>query len=570
MGIHISTKQRLKNAILPILGILVIFMLLKMSPLGRDRFYQLAGGLAVFLYGMLQMTRGLELMAGENIRRYFEIVTGNRVTALLTGLGVTTIIQSSSACTVMIVGFVNAGMMTLTQAAAVIMGSNIGTTITGQLIAFKISKMALPIIATGALFLFLSKSRKKVMFGQVLIGFGLLFIGMQYMESVVAPLKKDPAVQQWLAMVSHNLPMGVLVGTIFTIILQSSSATVAVTMTMASAGLIDYETSVAFILGDNIGTTITAQLAALPAGRPAKRAAMVHTMFNVFGVLIAMIIFPWYLSMVTMVSGDADVLRKIANAHSLFNVANSLIFLILLTPLVKACELIIPFTPSEKERTQTFLDKTLLTVPSVALEAVGLECSRLAGMTRQAVEAALGLLRTQDEKLEKVIMEQEKLVDAIEHDIVRYALLIEEKELSKGDTQLINRFIAFSHNQERLADECENILEIVTEQKEHKVSFSEHAAAQIYELSEKVRFMVDGASRSFLHGEWELAEEVLAAETMVNEMVHRFREDHLTRLMAGDCNPVSGHFFLDIIDRLEKMGDRCRTIAYHARELHGE
>ncbi len=341
--------------------------------------FGLIGGLGMFLFGMKIMSEGLQKISGDRIRRTLEALTTNRIMGLLVGLVVTSIIQSSSATTVMVVGFVNAGLMTLAQSIGVILGANIGTTITAQMIAFKVHHYALPILGIGVFLKTFSSSKRWTYIGEAMLGFGLIFYGLVVMKGAFAPLKTNQAFISYFTLFGDNPIIGVLVGAALTLVVQSSSATIGITMTLASSGLLSFYAAVALILGENIGTTITANLASIGTNTNAKRAARAHLLFNLIGTLYMLMILPYFVTFIDYITpNSADFVnainekpfigRHIANAHSLFNVLNVLIFLPFTGYLAKAASFMVPQKEGEEvEYALKYLDNKLLNTPVIAI-----------------------------------------------------------------------------------------------------------------------------------------------------------------------------------------------------------
>lgn len=406
----------------------------------------LFGGLALFLFGMEQMSGALKSALGDQMKVLLAKLTGNRVTGALTGTFVTAVIQSSSVTTVLVVGFVSAGMMTMSQTVGVIMGANVGTTITAQIVAFKVDELALWMIAIGFLMFFISKNEKLKHYGNMLMGLGLIFFGMSLMGEGMTPLRSYPPFLELMSQMD-NILLGILVGAIFTALVQSSSATTAIVITMAAQGLISLEAGIALSLGANIGTCITAQLAALGKSREALRAAMVHLLFNVAGVLVWLpfvsLLAVWVIGFSpvhTELEGTArlgaEVPRQIANAHTVFNVINLLIFLPFTVYFAKLAERLIP----DKEEKETliispkFLDDNLLTTPTMALHAVRLEAARMGGIIQNMLsELSSGII----EKNQAHLLEAQKMddqIDILQGEILRYLGEIRTQSLSEQES----------------------------------------------------------------------------------------------------------------------------------------
>ncbi len=379
--------------------------------LNQKLIFGLVGGLGLFLFGMKIMSEGLQKVAGSRMRKILSALTSNRIVGALVGIAVTAIIQSSSATTVMVVGFVNAGLMSLVQSIGIILGANIGTTVTAQLIAFKITKFALPAIGIGAGFKLFAKNRKWSYFGEILLGFGLLFFGLSVMKSAFDPLKTSDEFHQLFMAVGNNHLLGVLIGAILTMLVQSSSATIGITIALASSGILSFDASVALILGENIGTTITANLAAIGTNLAARRTAFAHFLFNSLGVCYMLIFFPFFLHFISSITpGDADfviqtqdqiarmggeigdkpfIARHIANTHTMFNIVNTIIFLPLVGLLAKLSTLVIRGREENVEFHLKYLDNRVLSTPPIALAQARSETRRMAQIAREMVDETL-------------------------------------------------------------------------------------------------------------------------------------------------------------------------------------
>ncbi|MDP7421342.1 MAG: Na/Pi cotransporter family protein, partial [bacterium] len=419
-------------------GLVVLLALLVWSSLSGAVFKSIAfssvGGLGIFLFGMQIMSHGLQKLAGKRLKQFLETITSNPVSAVMVGAGVTAIIQSSSATTVMVIGFVNSGFMTLAQAIGVILGANIGTTITAQLIAFKISAYALPAAGVGFFMSLFSKDRKWRETGQVLLGFGLLFLGLSIMKGALTPLKESGAVKDVFMMFRNNPSLAVIAGAVMTMLLQSSSATIGLTMGMAGSGLIGFEIAVPFILGENIGTTITALLACIGTNVSAKRAALSHALFNIIGVVYVFIMLKLFCRLVDVVTpgvanDPATIERHIANSHTLFNVVNTIIFLPFIKVFTRLTRKVIPGDEPVSQDPR-WLDKRLLHTPFMAISATIKELHRMANLGRTMLKDTFTALFKDDEESLAAVFENEQAVDNLEHEITHYLVLIAEKDLS--------------------------------------------------------------------------------------------------------------------------------------------
>ena len=430
---------------------------------------QTIGGLGLFIFGMKIMSDGLQQVAGDRIKKILAAVSSNRILAVITGTGVTALIQSSSATTVMLIGFVNAGMMSLQQAVGVILGANIGTTITAQLIAFKITDLALPAIALGVALKFFSRRRKHRYVGEVILGFGLLFFGLLTMKNGLAPIKHDPAFVEFFTRFSADSLGGILLcvgtGAALTMIIQSSSATVGLTMTLAMQGLISFPGAVALVLGENIGTTITAQLATIGSGKNAHEAANAHTLFNVIGVLMMIAVFPYFIDLVEFLTGligsgpvdlqvgeeKPNVGRYIANAHTIFNVISAVIFTMALSWLVKVTTWLTPHKeePQEDLFRAPKLDERHTDNPALALPQVRAEVLRMAQAAMTTLTDVTDCL--QDRNLKKLAWwrKREDSLDLMQRDISIYLTTLYQDHVTESEAKEIRSLLRMSNNFER-------------------------------------------------------------------------------------------------------------------------
>lgn len=571
----LSTEEDLKKLLKTLFVIssiiLLLFVQFFVSPQIRFQIYKMLGGLAIFIYGMTRMTNSLGLLAGDKIKKIFERFTTNPLMGMFSGIVITSMIQSSSATTVMVVGFVNSGMMTLNQAIGVIIGANIGTTVTGQLIAFKISQYAYLIIALGLLLILIAKSKKNQSIGQCMLGFGLLFVGMEVMEKVVEPLKNSDYTLNMIRHYSDSRIFGVFVGTLFTIILQSSSATVGITMTIAGSGLIDFPMAVALILGDNIGTTITAVLAASAANRNAKRAAFAHSLFNILGVIVILLIFPHYLTFVQWMSPTgARIERLVANSHSYFNIINAFIFIFLVKFLAIICYLIFPKSDLEKEIEMNTLDKRLLNVPSLALSNIHREINRMARMILKSLDSLSVQSANFDYKVYKSILEQEDIIDNLCEDINHYLVLIEEKKLTKSESREVILALHLATELEKIADQIEILAEIQRDTHENKIKFSTEALEEINALAGLLEQLFRDTILAVKTSRPDVDELRMIYDRSyeVLDLERRYHQEHVNRLAQGKCDQKNGIIFLRLLENYQKAAINCRNVAGYLTEFY--
>ena len=546
--------------------------------------FQALGGLGMFLFGMKIMSEGLQKVAGKKLRQILNMVSNNRFIGCSVGAVVTSIIQSSSATTVMLVSFVDAGLMSLTQAVGVILGANIGTTITAQLIAFKITAYALPAIAAGALLKFFIGRKKWVYLGDVLLGFGLVFYGLATMKAGFSPLKDDPTFLSFFTSFQSDtigsISICVLVGTVLTMILQSSSATVGITMAMAVQGLINFETSVALILGENIGTTITAQLASIGSSINARRTANAHTLFNVIGVIIIVLCFHPFIDLVQFVTGTlmhydaADLIvngerpnieRYIANSHTLFNIVNAIIFLFILPYLVKMAIWITPHTVEKEDfdklRHIKYLDNKFVDTPSVALGRARAEIIRMGEAVMIMFDDVVKSIESRKLKDLSKWKKREDTLDILQKEITQYLVKIMQKPIMPEESNEISALTRMTNNFERAGDEVENIAQLIEELIEQNLYISEGGMQDYKKISAEVRKFIIFVIEAIMEEDNTIIERALEIENNIDRMREEMKSNHLMRLQSGACTVDPGLILVDMLTAFEKLGDFCFNIA---------
>ncbi|MDR1581542.1 MAG: Na/Pi cotransporter family protein [Synergistaceae bacterium] len=529
---------------------------------------KLLGGVALLIYGIKTMGDALQNLAGDNMRRLLASLTGTPAKGIAVGAIVTMIIQSSSATTIMVVSFVHVGLMNLAQAFSVIMGANIGTTIVAQLIAFNITKYSIIAAIIGMILALAGRSAKQRQAGAGLVGFALLFIGMNMMQDAMSFLKGRADLFTSL----NNRPIyGLFMGMFVTMAVQASSATVGLTMAMASQGLLGLPTAIAIIFGDNIGTTITAVLASLGGNRAAKQAAAAHVMFNVIGACIMMspLIFPYYTELIGMTS--SDVMRQVANAHSLFNILNTIVFFPIVKPYTELIKRVLPIGPSaaahEAQETR-FLDAHLAEVsPAAGIDAVRKETVRLGEIALAMIKDCRRIIIDRDWKSIPDVMAAEKTIDKVTHEIVRYATEVGQKVHTRDLSRLLNSCVNGVSDIERMGDHGENLAELAQYMSEHKLKFSHKATAECDEMFQLVVAAVEKSIRALEGERPELSEEALALEKKTDEMERVLRARHIERLNSGKCQPDVGVVFIDILSNLERVADHAHNVALIVRDI---
>ncbi len=526
----------------------------------------LMGGLALFLYGMRLMSEGMELLAGSRLKPILEKLTSNRILAMTVGVLLTAVVQSSNAVTAMTVGFVNAGLIEFSRAIGIIMGSNIGTTITGQLIALNVSQFAPVFAITGVIMFLYFQKRKKVHYlGQVLAGLGFLFMGMSLMSSSMAPLKDIVWFQN--AMTSFKNPLvGVLVGALFTLLIQSSSASVGVLQAMALQGLIGLDSAIYVICGQNIGCTIAAVMAAIGGNKGAKRTAMVHVLFNVIGTTVFIIVcqltpFTTWVASLTPANGAA----QIANAHSIFNIVTTLLLLPFSNHLAKLATILIPGEDEITGTTQRLLHITqTFGAASIGIAEVQAEIARMEGLSTGNMHMALDALFGKSGSLEAV-HRNEDTIDFLNKEITRALVRLNATELTEEDADKISAMYHVISDLERIGDHAENIAGYAESLREKGQHFSEKAEEELRTLREKVYVILDTAYAHFKSPRPGGLARVEVLEQEIDDLVDAMQAGHIRRLTANECSPDLGMLYVEIITDLERAADHALNIAEAAR-----
>lgn len=532
------------------------------------------GGLALFIYGMNLMSDGLQKSAGDRMRNILAVLTKNPILGVLAGALTTAVLQSSSATTVMVIGFVSAGLMTLPQSVSVILGANIGTTITAQLIAFKVGDYAWMFVVIGFVMYFFFKKERIVNLGQVFFAFGLLFVGIHIMSSIMKPLASAPLFTEIMLQVKDIPALGVLIGAGMTVVVQSSSATIAVLQNLAAqpgpdgiASIIGLQGALPILFGDNIGTTITALLASIGASANAKRTALSHTIFNITGTIIFMFFIPYYAKFITFISPkgpEIDIIaRQIANSHMFFNIFNTLLWLPFIWVLVKIVTKIIPGKDVEIAIGEPmYLDYKIIESPVFALHLATKELSRIANIALEMIIEAKKAFLGEDLQAVEKVMEMEDIVDNLQAETVKYlASIYSASTLTEHQALQVSDMIHVASDIEHIGDHCTNIAEFAKEKIKNKYEFSDSASAEIYECFDSIRRMTSDTITALEEGNTELANDVLDQEKEINATEDRLRAHHMKRLNEGICSPQFTVMYIDIIHNIEKIGDYCTNIA---------
>ena len=520
------------------------------------------GGLGLFLYGMNLMGDGLQKVTGERLKKLIEVLTNNRLMGVIVGAIVTMVIQSSSGTTIMVIGFVNAGLMSLAQAAGVIMGANIGTTVTAQLIAFKITDYAPLAVAIGVGFWLTSKKKKSKNIAEILIGFGILFVGMNMMGEGLKPLADAPAFANIITSLNNPF-LGMFVGLGLTTIVQSSSASIGVLQALAGQGLIGINIAIPILFGENIGTTTTALVSSIGANKTAKRAAIIHFLFNLVGTIIFMTILKWPIMALVKVLSPTNVPRQIANAHTFFNLLNVMIQLPFAGLLVKAANRLVPGEDEGEKQESKYLDLRIIETPSIALGQARKEILRMGSLVEDNLIRARKALVEDDYKEIEFVLDQEQLINKLQKEISDYLVELSGASLSTEQKNQMNRYYHHISDIERVGDHAENIVELAQEKISGNLSFTEEGALELNEMFFKSQEVFKNAVEAFHFNNESTAKQVLILEDEVDDLEFEYRQSHIERLNTGKCETSSGIIFLDAISNLERVSDHSSNIALH-------
>lgn len=533
-------------------------------------FFSLLGGLGLFLFGMKEMSDGLEKAAGARMRGILEFFTKNRFVGMMVGLIFTAIIQSSNATTVMVVSFVNSGLMNLMQATGVILGANIGTTITGQLIAFNLSDVAPLFVIVGVVMMMFCKKTKIKMFGEVILGFGILFMGLSTMGGALTSIKDSPQIVEFLRSLEHPLAE-IFVGFLITAVLQSSSATVGIVILMASQGLLEFTVCPFLILGCNIGACVSALVASLGGNKDAKRAAMIHFLFNAIGSAIAFIILMVALEPVTSgilrISGGNPA-RAVANAHTLIKVFEVVLLFPFMGWIVKATYKIVPGKDMDQEDEYQLLyigGKSIIS-PTTAVHDGIKEIEHMGNMAITNLQKGMKALCELDEDVLNEVYKREKYINFLNRRITDYLVKANGTELPLADASLIAGLFHVVNDIERVGDHAENLADSAKRRIKEGIEFSDKAKRQLGDLMEKVVVIFKYSLDMFTYGNPTHMKEILGLEDEIDALEKKLQRSHVKRLTKNKCTPEAGMIFSDTISGLERVADHATNIAFAIME----
>ena len=533
--------------------------------------FGLLGGLALFIFGMNMMSESLQKVAGDKMKKVLGVLTRNAVCGMLAGALVTAVLQSSSATTVLVIGFVSEGLMSLKQGISVIFGANIGTTMTAQLMAFKISDYIMPIVFIGFLIAFIAKKEKVKFVGQTIFAFGLLFVGIEMMGDVMKPLATSPVFINMMEKVSHIPVLGVGVGLVMTLVVQSSSATIAVLQSFASqagpdgASVIGLVGAIPILLGDNIGTTITAILASIGQSKDAKRCAIAHSVFNITGSFIFIWIIKPFAKFVEMISpkgNELDVIsRQIANAHMSFNIINTLIWLPLLPVMVKIVMFIVRDDKEvsiEDYKEKSFLDKNVISQPIAAMYLVSQEIRRAGRLVSEMIGNMKATVMNNDSKALAELEKNAKLVTEIDENTVSYISgMFSNGSLTEEQSSTTAGLLYVLNDIARVSKRCEDASPVIRAKLEGKYKFSKDAVEELGKVIDNVEIMYRTSIVSLENGDTKTARKVFDYRKELRNMEKKFNKNHLKRLRKNNCKPEFTYPFSNVLHNLERIGDSC-------------
>lgn len=538
--------------------------------MGYEELFLFAGGLGMFIYGMQIMSQGLENAAGNKMKSLLEVLTKNKLMGVALGALITAVIQSSSATTVMVVGFVNAGIMNLTQAMGVIMGANIGTTITGWIVSMgewasflKPSTLAPVAIAIGVVVMMVGKRRATKDVASIVVGFGLLFVGIDNMSNAMSGLKDVPAFTDLFVKLGSNPLLGIIVGAGVTAIIQSSSASVGILQSLAVAGLIPFNSAVYIIMGQNIGTCVTAMLSSMGAKKNAKTAALMHLLFNIIGTAIFSVASIAFFQIVNPAWGrEMITATQISTVHTAFNIATTVLLFPASGLIIKLAKMIGGIKNEEaQDDSVVSLDDRMLQTPTIALQATVREVGRMADLVKDTLDVARRVLFTKTNEDIHLLRDDEDKVDKLCAGITDYAIKITRLQISDQEHENVARLLQVVSDIERVGDYCENISEFAETMADKKLSFSEIGTQELKEMIDVCADSYEYAIQAFMENDREKAMKVIEKERKADELEIILRAKHIKRLTNQECNTEAGIVFLDTVICLERISDHARNIA---------
>lgn len=532
------------------------------------------GGLGMFIYGMQIMAQGLENAAGNKMKSLLEVLTKNKLMGVLLGAAITAVIQSSSATTVMVVGFVNAGIMNLSQAMGVIMGANVGTTVTGWLVSsvewaefLSPSKLAPIAVMLGVVIMLIGKRRSSKEIASIIVGFGLLFIGITTMSSAVAPLQDSESFRNIFVTLGSSPILGILAGALVTAVIQSSSASVGILQSLAAAGLVPFSAAIYIIMGQNIGTCVTAMLSSMGAKKNAKTAALMHLLFNIIGTVIFSVIAIIYFEVLNPSAGTGVITQtEISMVHTAFNIGTTVLLFPMSNWIIRLAKKIGRVEEAEQDKSKVLLDDRILETPVIALQSTVKEVARMGRIVEDSLDVARNVLFTKSHDDIQFLKDEESTVDRLSAGITAYSIKLSSLQISEREHQDVAHLLQMVSDIERISDYCENISEFAETLYEKKVTFSDIGKEQLEEMLDVCIDSYKYALRAFVEGSREMALKVIEKETKADDLEITLRSKHIKRLTNNQCNTEAGIVFLDTLVCLERISDHARNIAEEVLE----
>lgn len=532
------------------------------------------GGLGMFIYGMQIMAQGLENAAGNKMKSLLEVLTKNKLMGVLLGAAITAVIQSSSATTVMVVGFVNAGIMNLSQAMGVIMGANVGTTVTGWLVSsvewaefLSPSKLAPIAVMLGVVIMLIGKRRSSKEIASIIVGFGLLFIGITTMSSAVAPLQDSESFRNIFVTLGSSPILGILAGALVTAVIQSSSASVGILQSLAAAGLVPFSAAIYIIMGQNIGTCVTAMLSSMGAKKNAKTAALMHLLFNIIGTVIFSVIAIIYFEVLNPSAGTGVITQtEISMVHTAFNIGTTVLLFPMSNWIIRLAKKIGRVEEAEQDKSKVLLDDRILETPVMALQSTVKEVARMGRIVEDSLDVARNVLFTKSHDDIQFLKDEESTVDRLSAGITAYSIKLSSLQISEREHQDVAHLLQMVSDIERISDYCENISEFAETLYEKKVTFSDIGKEQLEEMLDVCIDSYKYALRAFVEGSREMALKVIEKETKADDLEITLRSKHIKRLTNNQCNTEAGIVFLDTLVCLERISDHARNIAEEVLE----
>lgn len=543
--------------------------------------FSFVGGLGMFLYGMNIMADGMQKSAGSKMSRLLGMLTNNRFMAVILGALITAIIQSSGATTVMVVGFVSAGVLNLTQAVGVIMGANIGTTITAWIVSmnqlgdaftvFQPAFFAPLLIGVGAIFMLFGKKQRSKTAGEILVGLGLLFIGLDFMSGAISPYTDAPVFAEAFRILGRNPLLGMLIGAVVTALLQSSSASVGILQTLAMNGVVTTNAAIFITLGQNIGSCVTAMISSIGGSRTAKRAAVIHLSFNVLGaVFFGILSFGMFLLYPKLAASNITAVQ-ISIFHTIFNLTNTAILFPFASQLVKLSGVFIHeeqkagHTVDEEEETMKHLDERIFESPAFAVETASMEVVHMGQITMENVKRAMEAVLTKNSDEVKVVYKTEKTINNMEKMLTEYLVKINNLSLTEEQKLVVNNLFYSINDIERVGDHAENLAEQAEYMTDHSISFSETGVRDLQVICQAAYHSFEHSIEARRKGDMDDVRKVSQYEDEVDTLEEEMREKHIERLSAGECNPSAGVVFLDLISNLERISDHAYNLAGYVK-----